>query len=140
LQGVAKRPDVQVELLDGENVPLVADFGDETLWSPTDMSHILTQVSLHRDLRVVYDEMFGPEGAEIFFRPADDYGICGHPLRFAEIQLAANAHSEIALGLRMAQLNTSGVAHKLVLNPDRTTTWTLSPADDVVVLTSGSIS
>jgi hypothetical protein len=128
------KPHVLVEVLHEENVPLVADTGDETLLSPAVMSHILTQVALHRDLRVVYDELFGPKGTEIFFRPAAHYGICGRPVKFTEVQSAAAANSEVALGFRTAQ--NGARRGSVVLNPDRDQMWSLDVDDDVVVLAS----
>jgi hypothetical protein len=128
----AKKPHTIVELLDSENVSLVNDAGDESLLTPAIMSHVLTQVALHRDLRVVYDELFGPDGSEIFFRPANEYGLCTRDVNFVEIQAAANAHSEIALGVRLGK----GGRATVLLNPDRDTTWKLSEGDDIVVLTS----
>ncbi len=129
------KPHVLVEVLDAENVTLVGDAGDETLLSPAVMSHILTQVALHRELRVVYDELFGPEGAEVFFRPASQYGVCERGVRFGEVQAAAAAHGEIALGLRLCANGTSKRA-RVVLNPERDKEWMLGATDDVVVLTN----
>jgi hypothetical protein len=126
-------PPILVEILNEDNVPLVADAGDESVLSPVIMSHILTQVALNRNLRVVYDGLFGTEGAEIFFRSADDYGVCNRPVKFSDVQAAATASSEIALGMRINSSN-SGYAADTYLNPSRGTTWNLNADDQIVVL------
>jgi hypothetical protein len=125
------KPRVLVELLDEENVSLVEDSGDETLLSPAIMSHLLTQIALHRDLRNVYDELFGPDGGEIFFRPASDYGVAGRRVTFGEVQTLVSDRGEIALGLRIHQ---EARVPSIRLNPSRATPFTPGAEDEIVVL------
>lgn len=123
------RPHVLVELTDPANRHLVAPAADEVIVSPLVVSHMLAQIALRRELRAVFDELFGSGGAEIFLRPASDYGLHGRTARFRELQQAATAHAEVALGLRRAH-DGGG----LYLNPDRDAAWKLRADDEIIVL------
>ena len=37
---------------------------------------------------MVFDDLFGPEGSEVFFRPAAEYGLVGREVDFAQIHQA----------------------------------------------------
>jgi hypothetical protein len=96
---------------------------------------MLAQVVLRNELRVVFDELFGPGGAEIFFHPPRAYDAEGNEVTFESVQRAAARRGEIALGVRLESAPTRAGAG-LHLNPPRTQSFTLGPADDVVVLTT----
>jgi len=66
------------------------------------------------------------------FRPARTYLTANGPVRFEDLEQAAAARGEIALGLRRSRGADAGLA----LNPDRETEWTLADGDEVVVLAS----
>ena len=70
--------------------------------------------------------------AQIVLQPAREYLEKRESVRFADLERAAAARGEIALGLRRAE----GPDAELALNPDRDTAWTLAPGDEVVVLGS----
>ncbi|HET6702971.1 MAG TPA: hypothetical protein VFH14_14250 [Gemmatimonadaceae bacterium] len=120
-------PEVLVELMDHENVPLLRGRAD-VLISPLLLSHMLTQVALRPDLRQVFDEMFGPGGAEIFLRPALDVARAGERLTFRELADRVHGGGETALGVR----STDG---SLALNPPKESVWSFGAGDEVVVLT-----
>src|SRR5690606_36955738 len=96
--------------------------------------HMLAQVALRRELRAVFDELFGPGGPEIIFRPPADYDLQGREVTFVQIEHAAAAHGEIALGVRSvsSQTGLAGVA----LNPARDRSFALGIDDEVIVLTT----
>ena len=133
--GERARPHVIVELLDPGNALLFRRRKGEVLISPLILSHMLAQVVLRSELRAVFDELFGPGGAEIFFHPPQAYGAEGREMTFANVQRAAAERGEIALGVRLEDAPTRAGAG-LHLNPPRTQCFTLGPADDVVVLTT----
>lgn len=109
-----------LELLDPENVPLVEESRGEVMISPLILSHMLAHVALRPELRAVFEELFTVGGAEITFRPLAEYGpdaagtagggdvedavadgASGQaPRTFGELQRAAFARGEIALGVR----------------------------------------
>ncbi len=126
-------PQILVELLDPENLSLFRSRPGEVLISPMILSHMLAQVALRPELRSVFDELFGPGGAEISFSGAERYGVAGREVRFAELQERAAAHGEVALGVRLSA-DASGWNAGVRLNPPKEQRWTLAPGDEVVVL------
>jgi ion channel POLLUX/CASTOR len=127
-------PAVLVELLDAANVPLIRRRDTEVLVSPLVLSHMLAQVALRRELRAVFDELFGPGGAEIVFRPAAHYGLTGRTLSFRLIEDSATARGDIAIGVRS---RTDG-RPVITLNPSRSQEWTLAAADEIIALAGGA--
>lgn len=123
---------VVVELMDPENLLLFGDRLGEVLVTPMMASHVLAQVALRRELNVVYEELFSPGGAEIFFRPASDYGIVGEKINFAALKEMAFVRGEIALGVRVCRDDKQ--EEWVYLNPTWDHTWTLRQEDELVVL------
>ena len=80
----------------------------------------------------MFEELSRPRGAQIVFRLARQYLAANGPVRFEDLEHAAAARGEIALGLRRSRGSDAGIA----LNPDREAEWTLADGDEVVVLTS----
>lgn len=127
-------PNVLVELLDAGNNALFRRRQGEVIISPVLLSHMLAQVALRRELRAVFDELFGPGGAEIVFRRPSDYRLSGD-VSFDGIRSAASARGEIALGVRPRQgrIERSG---GIALNPSRERRFELAADDEIVVLTT----
>lgn len=127
LKGLPKRPAAVVELMSAENVALLGSTESETVVSPLILSHILTQVALRRELHAVYTELFGTGGAELVLRETSEYGIPAEPISFADVQAAAAARHEIAVGVRRGGL--------IELVPDRAGRFLLGATDHVVAVT-----
>jgi hypothetical protein len=125
-------PQVLVELKEPSNLALFEQGGSEVIIPALALGHIMAQVALRRELRVVFDDLFGPEGSELFFRAAGSYGLVGTEVGFAEIQRAVAKRNETALGLRRAR-GANGRA-ELLVNPPRGQRWTLGEHDELVVL------
>ncbi len=126
-------PHVLVELNDPGNLSLFQRGTSEVIIPPTILSHIMAQVALRRELRVVFDDLFGPEGSEVFFRPAAEYGLVGREVDFAEIHQAVARRNETALGLRLRGRGEA-VDDEVLINPPRDRRWPLREGDDLVVL------
>lgn len=125
-------PRVVLEVLDEENAALVPlRPGDELLESPLMTSYGLTQVTLRRELRVVFDELFGPRGPEIVFRPLSGCGLVPGRYAFASLSRVLAARGDLAIGIRRAGAD-GGFA--IELNPERSRPLELGPEDAVVVL------
>jgi ion channel POLLUX/CASTOR len=124
-------PAVLVELLDPGNMVLFRDMPGEFLISPVILSHMLAQVALRRELRAVFDELFGPGGAEIVFRSPDALGLGQADADFREVSAAAAARGEVALGVRTAGAGRRPV---VALNPPPEQRWVLGTGDAVIVL------
>jgi len=127
-----RRPNVFVELLDDQNVYLFSGGDEDVMVSPTVVSYLVSQVSLRQELASVFWEVTRPTGAQIVLRKADGYLDADGPVTFLDIQRAAAARGEIALGYSQPSDTEVGLA----LNPDRATQWTVASDDEVVVLTT----
>ena len=130
-----EKPHVLVELLDEASRDLFTRNRDDFIVSSTVVSYLLSQVALRPELAVLYTELFRPLGAKIeLFRATQYLPEPDHRVRFADLAQAAEARGETALGLR----RYSEGAVQVILNPDRSRSWTLSARDEVVVLASRS--
>lgn len=127
LEGRPQKPKILVDLMEADNVRLFQDENTEVLVTPMIASHVLAQVALRRELNVVYAELFGPGGAEIFFRPASYYGVTGQKVSFGELKELSAVHGEIALGVRLKH-------RSIELNPAQHKTYILQTTDDLIVL------
>ena len=127
LGGLPEKPEILVDLMDADNVELFDDGISEVLVTPTIASHVLAQVALRRELNVVYEELFGAGGAEIFFRRVSDYGITGQEIALEQLTEKAARCGEIVLGIRAK----SG---EVTLNPAADNSCILSELDDLIVL------
>ena len=140
-------PRVLVELTDPDNVALFQNRSDEIIVSPVIVSHMLARVTLRRELRAVFDELFASGGSEIFFRRIADYApaeilseipgadTSGGDYTFSDLQRLADARGEIAIGIRRAgqeQMPHGGVE----LNPGRDEHLELTENDELIVLTT----
>ncbi len=124
-------PHLILELSDPDNRPLLYEHRSEMLISPMILSHILAQVALRRELRVVLDELFTVGGAEIQFREPADYPLPAS----ADFQLLERTladEGEIALGIYRGQPDAQG--RHLTLNPSRRDYLDLKAGDRLVVL------
>jgi hypothetical protein len=128
-------PELLVELMDAENLSLFRHDPGEVLISPLILSHMMAQVALRPELRAVFDELFGPSGADVSFVPTSRYGTAGTDVRFVDLEERVAAHGDVALGVRLRP-DEAGRAPTLLLNPPREQRWTLAADDEVVVLTT----
>jgi hypothetical protein len=128
-----KQARVLVELLDPGNVPLLRPYPAEVIVTPLILSHMLAQVALRRELRSVFDELFGPGGAEIEFRCPEEFGLVGAEVSFRDVELAVSAAGGTAIGVRTAGSELRGGVH---LNPPRNRKWSLQSEDSVIVLST----
>ncbi|WP_148864316.1 CASTOR/POLLUX-related putative ion channel [Marinobacter fonticola] len=131
LMSAEAMPQVIMELSDPDNETLLVTNQSETLVTPMILSHILAQVALRRELRVVLDELFTPGGAEIMIRPAADFDL-PEQADFAAFEQAAGARGETALGIFRSTPDEHG--RLIEMNPERHTPLDLKPGDQLVVM------
>lgn len=124
------RPELIIELLDEQNLPLFPSEKEDIIVSPRLVSHMLAQVSLCRELAAVIRELAQPSGAQIQLLPARRYLETDDSTRFGNIEETAFARGHIALGIRRVQ----GTASRVELNPDRAAACNFGPDDEVVIL------
>ena len=133
LQDQPQKPQILLELSDPANEDLLVRNSSETIISSMILSHMLSQVTLRRELRLVYDELFTAHGAEILFNDPGDYDLPAQA-SFDEFEVNAAALGQTALGILRAQPDARG--KRLQLNPLRAQTMGLAPGDQLVALTT----
>lgn len=135
LSHASEQPGIIIELMDPENDKLFEKRTGEVLISPLILSHILAHVALRPELNVVFEELFTTGGAELFFRPASEYGISPGSYRFEDIRSIVTRGGDTALGIRKndRRLNTQG---GIELNPAGITEIQIDENDEIVVLTT----
>ena len=127
------RPQLIMELSDPDNRNLLAGHQSEMMISPMIVSHVLAQVALRRELRVVLDDLFTVGGAEIQFRDPHDYPLPASA-DFQVLEKVVAAKGEVALGVWRAQANRLG--RHVTLSPPRDGYLDLGNGDRLVVLCS----
>jgi len=143
----AKALPVLVELTNPAHTTLFDNRRGEVIVSPVIISHMLTRVALRREMRAVFDEVFSSGGCEVFFRRIADYGLAeilsqipdydpvGGDCTFADLQRAADARGEIAIGIRRAGQERTARGG-VELNPGRDESLQLNENDELIVLTT----
>lgn len=131
LAEATRRPQLIMELSDPDNRHLLYGHQSEMLISPMILSHILAQVALRRELRVVLDELFTVGGAEIQFRDPGGYSLPAS-VDFQLLERILAGEGEIALGLYRGKPDAKG--RHLSLNPPRREYLDIQPGDRIVVL------
>jgi hypothetical protein len=131
LAALPEPPRLLMELLDPGNEALLQSHSCEALTTPNMLSHLMTNVTLRRELKSVFDTLLKPEGAETGFRPAQEYGLQASSLRFPELQRIAYPFDEIILGVRTRREGKT----QILFNPDPETRLHFHPDDALIVLT-----
>jgi voltage-gated potassium channel Kch len=108
---------------------------DDFVISDKLISLILSQISEDKALRPVFDDLFDPEGAEIYLKPASEYVEPGRSVSFYTVVEAARLRSEIALGYRLhVQSGDAARAYGVAINPSKAVPVAFAEHDKVIVL------
>jgi voltage-gated potassium channel Kch len=127
------------EMLDVRNRDLAeVTKADDFIVSNRLVSLILTQISENKRLAPVFADLFDPEGAEIYIKPAELYVQIGKPVNFYTVVESARRKDEVAIGYRVAShAHDAAHAYGVVINPDKSNLITFSPKDRIIVLAEG---
>lgn len=131
LAEASRHPQLIMELSDPDNRQLLYGHKSEMMISPMILSHILAQVALRRELRVVLEELFTVGGAEIQFRNPSDYPLPAS-VDFHLLEKTLAREGELALGIYRALPDEHG--RHLYLNPPRREYLDIGPDDRLVVM------
>ncbi len=111
---------------------------DDFVVSDRLISLMVAQISENRGLAAVFDELFSPEGAELYLRPAADYISTGKPMSFYTVVESIRRRSETAVGFRRAsESSDEGLQYGVHLNPKGTDVFTFADDDQLIVLATG---
>ena len=124
------------EMQDIRNLELAETAkADDFIVSDNLISLMLSQISENRELKRVFDDLFDPDGSEIYLKPAADYVQTGHPVNFYTVVEAAKRRSEVAIGYRLADLAFEAeYDYGVFVNPKKSETLTFSIDDRIIVL------
>ncbi len=137
LRDIMSRDDVRInvvsEMLDERNRKLAEVCQiDDFIVSDRLVSLMMTQVAENPQIAVVFSELFGSEGAEIYLRPAEWYVTLGTEVDFATVIAGARGRGETAFGYTAG--GTDGIPSQVVLNPVTTAKRAFSASDRIIVL------
>lgn len=109
-------PHIVMELLDPTNEPVTAARVDDLLISTDIIGHLLAQIALRPEIKVVFDTLLAKHGPSIDLRKPGSYGYePGQAFHFRELQERAQRRGEIAIGVY-----DDGKKHdRVVLNPPK---------------------
>ncbi|WP_437953725.1 TrkA C-terminal domain-containing protein [Sorangium sp. So ce296] len=124
------------EMLDLRNRELAeVAHADDFIVSDKLVSLMLAQISENRDLAAVFEDLFDPEGSELYLKPARDYVRLARPVTFATIVESARRRGEVAVGYRLAaQADDAAQAYGVKVNPRKRAPVTLGEGDRIIVL------
>lgn len=124
------------EMLDIRNRELAeVTRADDFIVSDRLLSLMLSQISENKYLNAVFEDIFDPEGSEIYLKPAENYVSLERPVNFYTVVEAARRRGETALGYRLyAQRQDASQAYGVVVNPDKSQWLSFARGDKVIVL------
>lgn len=118
------RARVVVELMDHDNKKLVGGPGVDVVISPRIIGRVLAHVTLRRELRCVYDEMFDADGPVIALRSPAAYGIPSGQHTFGALEMTVRG-KDVLLGI---------FERRAKLNPSKEEDFTISGSTQLLVL------
>ncbi|MGQ9706646.1 MAG: CASTOR/POLLUX-related putative ion channel [bacterium] len=123
------------EMLDIRNRNLAeVTRADDFIVSDRLVSLMLSHVSENKHLNAVFNDIFDPEGSEIYLKPAENYVKLGVPVNFYTVLDSACQRGEVAFGYRLrAYANDVKKSYGIVINPDKSNLITFSQGDKVIV-------
>ncbi len=124
------------EMLDLRNRELaeVAQV-DDFIVSEHLISLMLAQLSENDNLFDVFQDIFSPEGAEIYLKPIEDYVETDQPVTFYTVVEAARRRGETALGYRVdAEANNAKTDYGVYTNPRKSEKVIFAANDRIIVV------
>jgi len=138
---IKKLPVMIAEILDPRTAQLLElASADDSMVSNEFISMALGQMAMEKDVRILVEDLFCPEGNEMHIKGVHLFAQAGESLSFWEIMNRARQRVEIALGYELAVTNADklrdGVNEgELILNPiDKSAKITWMPYDRIVVI------
>lgn len=108
---------------------------DDFIVSDRLVSLMLCQVAENKKLMAVLEDLFDPEGAEIYLKPASWYVKAGVEVGYDTVVEAARARGEIAIGYRLNdKARDSAAAYGVVVNPEKSGRVKFGAEDRVIVV------
>ncbi len=124
------------EMLDIKNRDLAqVTRADDFVVSDNLISLMLSQISENPELALVFQDLFDPEGSEIYLKPAEEYVELGVPLNFYTVVEAARRRNQIAIGYRLqSEAYDAHKSYGVRINPAKSLKTTYAKGDRIIVL------
>ena len=108
---------------------------DDFIVSEHLISLMLSQLSENDNLFDVFQDIFAPEGAEIYLKPIQDYVETEHPVSFYTVVEAARRRGETAIGYRIAAgANHAEMNYGVHTNPRKSDKVIFKSGDKIIVV------
>jgi voltage-gated potassium channel Kch len=137
IEGSSQAPfSIVSEMLDIRNRELAkVTRVDDFIVSDKLISLMLAQVSENKDLAGIFEDLFDPDGSEIYLKRAAEYVQLDHPVNFYTVLESARRRGEVAIGYRLIdRANQAAEAYGVRLNPKKSDRISFSAGDRVIVL------
>ncbi|HEX8694204.1 MAG TPA: hypothetical protein VF746_17420 [Longimicrobium sp.] len=124
------------EMLDVRNRELAqVTRADDFIVSDRLISLMLSQISENKELAAVFQDLFDPEGAEIYLKPVTDYVEPKREVDFYTVIESARRQGQVAMGYRVeAECFDPAKSYGVHLNPRKSLPVTFAPEDRIIVL------
>ena len=124
------------EMLDIKNRQLAqVTRADDFVVSDNLLSLMLSQISENAELSEVFQDLFDPEGSEIYLKPAEEYVRMSTPLNFYTVVEAARRRNQIAIGYRLQnEAYDASKSFGVRINPPKSLQTTYALDDRIIVL------
>jgi voltage-gated potassium channel Kch len=108
---------------------------DDFIVSEHLISLMMAQLSENAELLEVFNDIFDPEGAEIYLKPISDYVETGMPINFYTVVEAARQRGETAIGYRItSESKDASKSYGVHTNPRKSLEVTFAPEDKIIVI------
>ena len=127
---------ILTEMLDVRNLELAeVTKADDFIVSDRFISLLISQISERKALGGVFEDIFNPEGSEIYLKSAQNYVELNKEVNFYTIVESARRKNEVAIGFRTGKDATNHKAnYGIVLNPHKLEMKSFSIDDEIIVL------
>ncbi len=124
------------EMLDDRNRQLAESTrADDFIVSDQLVSLLMAQISENKELWAVFEQLFDPEGSELYLKPTSEFVELDTPLSFYTAVEAARRRDEVAVGYRVkSEAANPQKAYGLHLNPDKSQRITFTEGDKMILL------
>lgn len=131
----AKPARIVAEILDSTLLPLArAASSDDLVVSDVLSALLISQLSQNPRIASVITDLFDADGAAIHLVPVDEFVAPGKSVTFGELVATGRGEKSSVIGYRHAAEATTNEGTGVVLNPDKSHTFTARAGDGVVVI------
>lgn len=124
------------EMLDVSNRELAeVTRADDFIVSERLISLMMSQIAENKQLSAVFQDLFDPEGSEIYLKPASQYVALGQEVNFYTVVESARQKNQVAIGYQLrSQANDAKANYGVYVNPHKAQAQRFSEIDKIIVL------